>query len=73
MGGAGAPAGFVEICEDPYAFDRDGERIAISLATSFGTGVKKLADIVLGTDGGLPEKYEAADGLFADGDAEEAI
>jgi hypothetical protein len=73
-GHADASAGYVEICEDPYAFDSDGERISISLATSFGTGVKKLADIVLGfrlgADDGAPESDDAMDALFADDGAE---
>jgi MinD-like ATPase involved in chromosome partitioning or flagellar assembly len=50
-GGERREAGYVEICEDPYAFDRDAERVSISLATAFGTGVKQLADIVTGAEG----------------------
>jgi hypothetical protein len=69
-GGADAPDGSVEICEDPYAFDRSEERISISLATSFGTGVKKLADIMLETEDDIPENSDAADRLFADVAAE---
>jgi hypothetical protein len=48
-------AGRVEICDDPYAFDRDAGRVSISLATSFGTGVKRLVDVVLGADEDVPE------------------
>jgi cellulose biosynthesis protein BcsQ len=72
-GGADSLAGYVEICEDPYAFDRDGERISISLATSFGTGVKKLADIVLGTGDDLHGNFDDSDILFTDDDAEATI
>jgi hypothetical protein len=68
--GADATACCVEICEDPYAFDSDSERISLSLATSFGTGVKRLADIVLGTDDGAPGSDDAIDTLFADDGAE---
>jgi hypothetical protein len=67
--GEGAQLAHVDICDDPYAFDRGNERISISLATAFGTGVKKLADIVLGVDGDAPAGCEAADALFAEGDA----
>jgi hypothetical protein len=51
------PQGFIGISEDPYAFERDGGRVAISLATAFGTGAKKLADIALGADDelGVPD------------------
>jgi hypothetical protein len=52
----------VEICDDPYAFDSDAGRVSISLATSFGTGVKRLVDVVLGVDGDVPA---ASDGLQA--------
>jgi MinD-like ATPase involved in chromosome partitioning or flagellar assembly len=50
QGDGAADATIIEVCEDPYAFDRDGARVSLSLATSFGTGVKRLADIVLGAD-----------------------
>lgn len=46
------PKRCIGICDDPYAFEHDGERISISLATAFGTGIKELADKVLaGGDG----------------------
>jgi MinD-like ATPase involved in chromosome partitioning or flagellar assembly len=44
------PDGFTAVYEDPYAFERDGNHVGISLATAFGTGVKELADRVLARD-----------------------
>ncbi|MDR2162639.1 MAG: hypothetical protein LBO70_01640 [Clostridiales Family XIII bacterium] len=51
----GERAGYVVICDDPYAFDKDAGRVSISLATAFGTGVKHLADIVLGSEEEIPD------------------
>jgi len=44
------PSRFVGISEDPHAFERDGDSISISLATAFGTGIKKLADVLFAVD-----------------------
>jgi MinD-like ATPase involved in chromosome partitioning or flagellar assembly len=57
----------VEICEDPYAFDRDAGRVSLSLATSFGTGVKRLANIVLGVeDEAAPAPDDVLRDVFTD-------
>jgi hypothetical protein len=55
---------FLEICEDPYAFDRDEGRVTLSLATSFGTGVKRLADLALGGGEETLAAGAAGDALF---------
>ncbi|MDR1495391.1 MAG: hypothetical protein LBS67_00440 [Clostridiales Family XIII bacterium] len=58
---------FLDICEDPYAFDRDAGRVSLSLATSFGTGVKRLADIVLGAyDEAASTSDDALSDVFTD-------
>jgi MinD-like ATPase involved in chromosome partitioning or flagellar assembly len=58
---------FVEVGEDPYAFSEDAGRVSLSLATSFGTDVKRLADIVLGGCGEeAPAAPDLIDALFAE-------
>jgi hypothetical protein len=53
--GAEAGDGIVRISEDPYAFDRDGSEVAVSLATAFGTGVKLLVGRAFADDAELPD------------------
>jgi hypothetical protein len=59
----GLPGRFVGISDDPYAFERDGDRVSISLATAFGTGIKALAEMALSggeRGGGAEAVIEAA-------------
>ncbi|MDR3225944.1 MAG: hypothetical protein LBT52_06615 [Clostridiales Family XIII bacterium] len=55
----------VGISEDAYAFERDGDHIAISLATAFGTGIKELADTLLSAD---ENSADAAAAYLSEGD-----
>jgi hypothetical protein len=59
----------VTVSEDPYAFDRNEGRISISLATAFGSGVKRLADIALGADGETVAGGNMTDASFPDSES----
>lgn len=65
----GLAAGFTAICEDPYAFENDGSRVAISLATAFGTGIKELADRVLARD--MPDPEGTPQDIWPDADEDQ--